>query len=255
MRRDVTDALAGQREIFRVRSRHDAAFVVMEYVRILQPVEQQPAIRLVAHEKYLASIRRFSVPDERAHLIEQFRAVQHAGRVVRRVYQHDFRALVEGVSQRVHVRQKVLVRRHNAARTAMVIRVEVILHEERREDDDFVTRVEQRLQHDIERAARAAGHHDVARAKVKSGLAAKLRRDRRPRLFVTGVRHIAVNARLWVVRNALEFGEELGWRLHHRIAQRQVEDILLAELPLELNALLEHPSNPRALLHKVPYFL
>ena len=255
MRRDIAYALAGQRQILGVRSRHDAAYVMVKDVRILQPVKQQLAIGFVADQKDFAAQRRLFFADDRADLVQRGSAVQHAGGVVRRIDKHGASAVVYRVPQRVHIRQEILVGRHHAAGRAVIVGVEVILHKERREDNHLVARIQQRPHHHIKRAARAAGHNHVLRAKAQPGFALQLRRHRRARLGVARVGHIAVHPRLRLVRDAPQLGEELIRRLHNRIAQRQVKHILVAVQPLERDPLLEHLAYPGSLLHKIAYLL
>ena len=191
--------------------------------------------------------------DNGRHLAQEVPAVDNPRGVVRRRGQHDAGPCVEARLKGVEVRIKSLVRGHDPARAPVVVRVEHVLDEVGREDDDLVAGVKQRLHDHVESAAGAARHHDLLDGEVNARLFGELHGHSLPRLHVAGVGHIAVHSRYRVFCDFAKRVEELSRRLHDRVAQGQVEDMLLAVLPLQRDSLLEHPADPGAFLHKLAY--
>ena len=127
----------------------------------------------------------------------------------------------------------------------MILRVEDILREEGRHRDDLVARIEQRLQHGVERGAGAHRHHDVIRRVRQARRFADSSRHRLADLHVPCVRHVGVQMRCVTLQHTLRRGQHGRRRLDFRIAEREVEDLVGATLLLETGALFEHAADPR----------
>ena len=131
----------------------------------------------------------------------------------------------------------------------MVLDVIDVLAEERREDDHLVAGVEDGAQNDVGRAGRAAGHEDVGDAEGQAGFGGQGVGNRLSRFRIAGVGHVAVHTGRGGLSDAEQFGVELRRRLHDRVPQGQVENVVIAVLRLEGDAHLEHAADPAAFFH------
>lgn len=131
---------------------------------------------------------------------------------------------------------------------AVIVDVELVFDKIGGKDDDLLPGIEDRFQGDIQRPAGATGHNDVPSGNRPPGMRRDRRRHRRPRLFITGVAHIAVHAGNGRLGQSAQFASEGFWRLHRRIPQCEIEDVLRSMDQPQLFPFFEHLANPRGAL-------
>ena len=162
--RDEPDALSGERKVFRVGRRRDAANVVLEDVRVLKSIEQYLSVWLVAHEEDLNTKFCLLVSDHFTNLGEQATAVEHARRIVRGTREDDTGLRTDDPRQEFEIGEKLLIRRDDLARSAVVVCVEEVLDEVRSEDDHLVARIENGAHHYVERPSSPDRHEYLIRS-------------------------------------------------------------------------------------------
>ena len=135
----------------------------------------------------------------------------------------------------------------------MIINIVSILREVGRQEHNLIPLIQDRFQHHVQGPGSTTGHDDIACVKADSGLFAELSRHRCSYLRITGITHIAMHTRQGASRKPPKRLTELRGRLHHRVSQRKVEDILLTIPRFKLSPIFEHPPYPRALEHASPH--
>src|SRR5262249_59206323 len=66
---------------------------------------------------------------------------------------------------------------------------------------------------------------------------------------------IAMHAGLGMSHELVQGFVKLGWRLEHRVAQREIVDVVSTVLLLEFNALFKHAADPGRGLHMLTHAL
>ena len=225
------------------RSGHDGARHQRRHLGHRHVVEDERAVGLVADDHD----RLAGAGEHRLDLDVGRRGIDDAAGIVRRVQDDGTRARRDRRLQPGHVRREVGLRGHHDQPAPVVLRVEGVLDEERRDREHLVARVEQRLQHGVQRRAGAHGHEDVAGRVRQPRGGAQPPGHRLPHARVAGVGHVGVQVELAAVQHPAGRGQHGRGRLDLRVAQREVEDLVGAPLLLEARALLEHPADPGGL--------
>ncbi len=108
---------------------------------------------------------------------------------------------------------------------AMVVDVELVLHEIGGEDDYLFARVEYCLEHHVQCPSRAAGHDHVLGAHGEAGRFGDHFGHGRAGLRVSGVVHVSVHAWNGIGGQLRELLPELGRWLRVGVAEGEVEDV------------------------------
>ena len=212
-------------------------------------VEQNLAVRLVADQEDFGPELGRLRPQQLGQRLDQRSGIHRARGIVGRVDDHQLGPRRELALKLVQVGNEVAIAADHHRLRPVVGRVKQVLGEERRQDHDLVVAVAERVHDHVERRRRADGHDDVIGTVGEAGLVRQRVGDRLPGLDVAGVGHVAMHARRVRGGEAAQFVEELRRRFGDRIAQREVEDVLGPALLSQLDAQLEHPPNPGAVLH------
>ena len=125
----------------------------------------------------------------------------------------------------------------------MVQQDQQILHEERRRDDHLLAGIQKRLEDHVEGASRPAGHHDLVGRKRNPPGSAQRRRDCRPRLRITGIRHIHVLSGYLSCGELPEPFIEGLRRVEIRVAETEIKYLVRSVPLLEAHPLLKHFSD------------
>ena len=250
---DVADALAGQRQIFGVGSYDDAVGVMRNHLRKLHTVEDDPAVGFVAEQEDFAAVFILFAVEQRRQIRQIAAGIDRPGGVVGRVDDDGAGLGVHRLLDGRQVQLEPLVGGDGDRRPPVIVDVIQIFPEVGRQDDDLVAGVEDGFQDDIGGGGGPAGHNDFGAGERQAGIGGQGSGHRLAGVGIARVGHIAVHPRLGVFGQAAQFGVEFRRRLHHRIAQRQIEHVFRADPRLKLQPLLEDPPNPPPLLHKLPH--
>src|SRR5262245_14331666 len=137
----------------------------------------------------------------------------------------------------------------------MVFYVELVFYKVRCKNHHLITRIEERLQDDVQATSRPNHHNNMVGRKGHASLTRQLGSNSGPGLGIAHIGHIAVHAGLRMCHELMQGFIELGWRLQHRVTQRKIVDVVSAILLLELDPLLEHATYPGRGLHVLTHAL
>ena len=250
---DVADALAGQRQVFGVGSYDDAVGVMRRHLRKLPAVEDYPAVGFIAEQEDFAAVFGLLAVEQRRQRRQIAAGIDRPGGVVGRVDDDGAGVGVHRLLDGRQIQLKLLIGGDGDRRPPVIVDVIQIFPEVGRQDDDLVAGVEDGFEDDIGGGGGPAGHNDFGAGERQAGIGGQGSGHRLAGFGIAGVGHIAVHPRLGVFGQAAQFGVEFRRRLHHRIAQRQIEHVFRADARLKLQPLLEDPANPPPLLHKLPH--
>ena len=184
-----------------------------------------------------------------AELLQQLGGVDDAGGVVRVVEDYRLRLRRHGLGYGLDVGHEALglARGHDDDNAAGRGDVVVILKEVGADADDLVAGVQKRGHGDAEAARRADGHDDVVLGVVRAEALVEGVRDGLAHLGIAGVGRVAVDVHGVLVRDDVDNGvlDGLG-RREVGVADREVEDVLGAELLGEALAFLKHGADGAA---------
>ena len=135
-------------------------------------------------------------------------------------------------------------------RAAVVVHVGRVLHETGNAGDDLGAGIQDGLEDRVHGAACAAGHDDLAcRSRGTPCSVDTCAATRARDVGVAGIRHVAVLLRDARIDDLVQRLLERGRRLDVGVAEAQVADLVSAVLCAQDVAGLEHPSDPRRVLH------
>ena len=137
----------------------------------------------------------------------------------------------------------------------MIVDVKLILHKKRRQDNDFIFRVQQCFQHDIQAACRTAGHEHLIPGKSDALFDGKLGGNRITDKWIAAVWHIGMHPWSFIGCQACKCFLKLGRRRQVRITKTEVENIFSTKLRLEPGSFFKHLSDPGRTLGKTIHFL
>src|SRR5215831_18824161 len=137
----------------------------------------------------------------------------------------------------------------------MVFYIEMVFHKVRCKNHHLITRIEERLQDDVQATSRTNHHDNMVGRKGYTSLTRQLCSNSGPGLGIAHIGHIAMHAGLRMCHELMQGFIELGRRLQHWVTQGKIIDIVSAILLLELDSLLKHTTYPGRGLHVLAHAL
>ena len=253
----IAHALARERERLAERRAVDRVGIEIRNKRDFHAAVDQCAVRLVGHDVDRVSVFRCLPAQQRRQRFQPAPLQYHAGRIVRRIQQHQRRPRRE---RRLH-RRKVDLERlgvgwrfHQPA--AHGLHIHAVFRKIRRQRHGLLTRPDQRRADDRQRRARARRHEDVLRAVRCPERLRKLLRHclphrvkaRRGRIPVQHLRRHGIQQVPDAPRHAVR-------RFHARIADRKIEYVLRADHSSPRLAIGSDLPDAAALASPIDHFL
>ena len=252
---DKTDSLSRQGKRFRERRQNNTVGVGLENAWDRLLVKDDPAIGFIGNDDDVVAEAGSGFFQKASQGSERFLGVDLAGGVVGRVDHDGLGLRGDGLFDGVQIQVELLIRVDHLAYSAVIIHVKIIFDKIRGEQDHLFPRIQDGLEHDIERACRTAGHQGVAGLNGNALLLGNHRGDGLPHMRVTGIGHIGMDARGVVRRYVAEYIAERLRRGDIRVSQAEVEDVLLSELRPHPGAFLEHFPDHRGACCKSLHFI
>ena len=141
----------------------DGVLVDLRYPGDLHAVKGNLPVRLVGDQEYRPSEFFLLSVHDLCDLLYSVLAVYHACRIVRRIDQNDSRLVRDQLLEALEIRiERLFVRRRLHDFTVVVVHIPVVLKEVRRKYDDFLARIEDRLERYVQAARRSYSHQDIA---------------------------------------------------------------------------------------------
>ena len=136
----------------------------------------------------------------------------------------------------------------------VVVHVVGVFGEVGSEKHNLVAGIQNGLQHHVEACGGPTSHDDLVHRESRDRLGLQGGSYGFSSLRISGVGHVAVHALDRVFGKPAQLLVELGWRVYYRVAQGQVENLVLAVLTFQGDSCFEHTANPAAFLGKPLYF-
>ena len=127
----------------------------------------------------------------------------------------------------------------------MILDVEDVLDEIGAEDDHFIAGIQKCLEQDVQSSTGAHGHYDVRSGPLHIGSISQMYGDLFTDFGPAGIGHVPVDSFLGSIDQITQFLDELRGRREVGIAEREIENLILAVDGLETVPLLEHLPDPR----------
>ena len=252
----IADALAGERQGFRPAVAHHSIGVILRQIGNLHAVIGQLPIGLIGNQVDIRSELMLLFPQNPAHFPAGFRRIDHAGGVVGVVDDHGLGSGGDFLCKFLKIGLKVRgVGGHHHQRAVVIRHIIPVLGKIRGKGQHLVAGIQERFEDHVQAACRAHGHDDIVFVKIRAEPAVQLLRHRLAHIGVAHVGHIAVYHQRILLIEDLPDGvlHRCGSR-NRGIAQREVIDILRAELPRHILALLKHGANHRIVIGKLFHF-
>ena len=182
--------------------------------------------------------------EHRRELFQVVVGVDGAHGVVGRVDDHDGGFLVDGGLHRGDVDLEVVRACGNLDQlAARIVRPRLVLHEVRRDGDDLLSWADECLEGDGDGRRRTRREVQVLAGVVGAKAAVEVVGDDVADLDEAGARRVAVLVALAFCHEARDGGVDALGRRHRRIADGQVEDLVLANLGFTLEAVGKRLAN------------
>ena len=253
-KRYEADALARQRKIFGVGACDKRIGVVQKNARDAAVVVNDLPVGLIGDQvNYMAEQAAFcleNLPQPRDGLLR----IHLAGRVVRRINEHDLGARTDLFLHAVQVEIEVRIEcGHGFEHPAVIVRIKPVFHEIGGRAEHFVTGIEQRLENYVEAARSPACYDYLLVCQGDAELLAKIGGHGRAGGKKARVWHICVHSRLFTFDQLDEFFANYVRRRNIRVSQAEIEDFVLPMDFFQARALFEHLANPRGFFHKLAH--
>ena len=246
--RQVADPFARDRHRFRPAPGQHGAVDQGQRVGRRHRIVNDRAIRLVADGEQ-------RIADDRIQFAQYAGRIEPPGGIVGRIEDQRLGARRHGGGDAVRIGQEVGGGFHRDHAAAVVFDIKAILGKTRIKNDDFVAGVENRLEHGVDGAGRAAGHDEMLRGEGKAGGCGQAPRQLRADFRVARVGHVAVGMWEILFDHAAQCADHRRGRFHFRIAQAEIEDVFGAAFAAKLDADFKHAANPTGSLELPGYGL
>ena len=246
---DVADAFARQREGLAVGVADERVAVVARNVRDGVALVGDLAVRLIGDDVDRVAVLLLLAAENGSELLDRLFRVDGTARVVRRIDDDGLRVRRQARLKGRKVNLEVLdARRHDDELAADRFDEAAVLGEERRERDEFIAFLAERLEANRDGSGSAGRHEEVLARKMRAEAVVDAPGQRLANLRIARRDCVAVDSlrrhRLQDVDGRLldEFR-----RRHIRVAKAEIVDILLTDLRRALAAKLKDRADRRLL--------
>jgi hypothetical protein len=214
-----------------------------------QAVIEDAAVRLVGHQiddpTHLVAV----LFQKMSHFHQRGLRIDLPRGVVGGIEEHRLGPGGEGLFEGLQVQLKGGVGLHHPGHAAVIVGVKNIIGEKGCKDNDFIARVKQGLENDVQGPGGAAGEHYVPGAEVPVVHTAQVSGQGLPGAHKAGVEHVAVEAGAGVPDRLRQGLLETNRGLQIRVSQGKIKNLVRAQTGLEFGPLLKHPPDPGGPLH------